>query len=334
MTVLPPASQLVTVFGGSGFLGRHIVRALTRRGYRVRAAMRRPDLAGYLQPLGTVGQVHAVQANLRYPDSVAAAVRGADAVINLVGIMQEKGRQNFASVQAQGARGVAEACARLGVDRLVQVSALGADAQSPSLYARSKAAGEASVLEQVRSAVILRPSVMFGPDDTFFNRFATLTRILPVLPLAGAETRFQPVFAGDVAEAAALAIDGRATPGTIYELGGPQTRTLRELVDYVCEVTGRKRLIAPMPAGIARLQGQILELLDLVTLGLLPRDFVLTRDQVALLGTDNVVSAAAEQEGRTLRGLGIAPVAAEAEVPGYLWRFRKSGQFDTARAGG
>lgn len=332
MTVLPPASQLVTVFGGSGFLGRHVVRALARRGYRVRAAVRRPDLAGFLQPLGIVGQVTAVQANLRYPDSVAAAVKGADAVINLVGIMQEKGRQNFSSVQAQGARSVAQACANLGVDRLIQVSALGADADSKSAYARSKAEGEAAVHGLVKQAVVLRPSVMFGPEDTFFNRFASLVRMLPVLPLAGAETKFQPVFVGDVAEAIARAVDGKAPAGKVYELGGPQVKTLRELVDYVCEVTGRKRLIAPMPFGLARLQGQVLELADMLTLGLMPDELILTRDQVSLLESDNVVSATAEKEGRTLHGLGITPVSVEAEVPGYLWRFRKAGQFATARA--
>jgi len=332
MTVLPPASQLVTVFGGSGFLGRHVVRALARRGYRVRAAVRRPDLAGFLQPLGIVGQVTAVQANLRYPDSVAAAVQGADAVINLVGIMREKGRQNFSSVQAQGARSVAQACAQFGVDRLIQVSALGADAESTSVYARSKAEGEAAAHALVKQAIVLRPSVMFGPEDTFFNRFASLVRLLPVLPLAGAQTKFQPVFVGDVAEAIARAVDGKVEGGKVYELGGPEEKTLRELVDYVCEVTGRKRVIAPMPFGLARLQGQLLELADMLTLGLLPNELILTRDQVNLLGSDNVVSAAAEKEGRTLHGLGIAPVSAEAEVPGYLWRFRKAGQFATARA--
>lgn len=179
---------------------------------------------------------------------------------------------------------------------------------------------------------MLRPSVMFGPEDTFFNRFASLVRMLPVLPLAGAETKFQPVFVGDVAEAIARAVDGKAPAGKVYELGGPQVKTLRELVDYVCEVTGRKRLIAPMPFGLARLQGQVLELADMLTLGLMPNELILTRDQVSLLESDNVVSATAEKEGRTLHGLGITPVSVEAEVPGYLWRFRKAGQFATARA--
>jgi uncharacterized protein YbjT (DUF2867 family) len=329
-----PASQLVTVFGGSGFLGRHVVRALARRGYRVRAAVRRPDLAGFLQPLGVVGQVTAVQANLRYPDSVAAAVRGADAVINLVGIIKESGRQSFSSVQAQGARAVAQACAAQGLTRLVQISALGAAADSKSRYAGSKAEGEAAVLALVPQAVVLRPSIMFGPEDTFFNRFAALARMLPVLPLVGGETKFQPAFVGDVAEAIARAVDGKVAGGKVYELGGPEVKSFRALLDYVCEVTGRKRLFLPLPFPLARIQAQILEIADKLTLGLLPSEVLLTRDQVALLESDNVVSDAAEKEGRTLEGLGIVPTSIEAVVPSYLWRFRKSGQFDTARAGG
>ncbi|WP_442880820.1 complex I NDUFA9 subunit family protein [Bosea sp. (in: a-proteobacteria)] len=334
MATQPPAQQLVTVFGGSGFVGRHVVRALARRGYRVRVAVRRPDLANFLQPLGTVGQVHAVQANLRYPDSVAAAVRGADAVINLVGILNESGRQNFSSVQAQGARTVAHACASLGVERLVQISALGADADSKSRYARTKAEGEAAVLELVKGAVVLRPSIMFGPEDTFFNRFASLARMLPVLPLVGGgETRFQPVFVGDVARAVALAIDGKVEGGKVYELGGPEVKSFRELVEYVCEITGRRRVIASLPFPLARLQARILEIVNTLSLGLLPDEFLLTRDQVTLLASDNVVSEAARKDGRTLTGLGIAPVSFEAEVPSYLWRFRKSGQFATSRGG-
>lgn len=333
MAIQSPASQLVTVFGGSGFLGRHVVRALAKRGYRVRVAVRRPDLAGFLQPLGIVGQVTAVQANLRYPDSVAAAVRGSDAVINLVGILREGGRQSFSGVHAAGARAVAQACAAHGVTRLVHLSALGADGESGSLYARSKAEGERTMLAQVPQAVVLRPSVMFGPEDSFFNRFAALARFLPVLPLAGAETRLQPVFVGDVAEVVARAVDGTVAGGKVYELGGPETRTLRELVDYVCAETGRRRLVVGLPAPLARLQARILEIADMLTLGLMPDALVMTRDQVALLQSDNVVSTEATAEGRTLDGLGIAPVAVEAVTPSYLWRFRRTGQFDTARAG-
>ncbi len=328
-----PSQQLITVFGGSGFVGRHVVRALVKRGYRVRVAVRRPDLAGFLQPLGMVGQIHAVQANLRYPDSVAAAVKGAAAVVNLVGILQEGGRQSFAGVQANGARVIAQACAGAGIARLVQVSAIGADHDSKSLYARSKAEGEAAVLAAVPGAVILRPSIVFGPEDGFFNRFAALARVLPALPLVGGgETRFQPVFVGDVAEAVARGVDGVVAGGRVYELGGPEVKSFRELLAYICEVTDRKRLLVPLPFPLARIQARILELVDTLTLGLLPDAMKLTRDQVTLLESDNVVSAAALAEGRSFEGLGIAPVSVEAIVPSYLWRFRKAGQFDTARA--
>ena len=330
----PPSQQLVTVFGGSGFVGRHVVRALVKRGYRVRVAVRRPDLAGFLQPLGTVGQIHAVQANLRYPDSVAAAIKGADAVVNLVGILQESGRQSFAGVHANGARAVAQACAALGVPRLVQISAIGASKDSKSSYGRSKAEGEAAVLALVPGAVVLRPSIMFGPEDGFFNRFASLARMLPVLPLVGGgETKFQPAFVGDVAEAIALAVDGAVAGGRIYELGGPEVKSFRELVAYICEVTGRKRLLVSLPFPLARLQARIIEIVDMLTLGLLPNELKLTRDQVTLLESDNVVSHAAKAEGRDFAGLGIALSSVEAVVPSYLWRFRKTGQFDAAQAG-
>ena len=324
---LDPLSKLVTVFGGSGFLGRHVVRALARRGYRIRVAVRRPDLAGHLQPLGRVGQIHAVQANLRFKNSVETAVIGADAVVNLVGIMQETGRQRFDAVQAFGARAVAQAVAGVGAP-LVHVSALGADARSQSLYARSKAAGEEAVFSAVPDAVVFRPSVVFGPEDAFFNRFAALARMLPVIPLVGADTRFQPVFAGDVAEAIARAVDGTVAGGRVYELGGPQARSLREILDYILKVTGRRRLVLPLSFGLGRAQAAVLETLDKLTLGLMPDEFVLTRDQVTLLRTDNVVSEAAIGEGRTLEGLGIQPEAVEAVVPTYLWRFRERGQFE------
>ena len=333
MATQAPAQQLVTVFGGSGFVGRHVVRALVKRGYRVRVAVRRPDLAGFLQPLGMVGQIHAVQANLRYPASVAAAVRGADAVINLVGIMNERGRQSFSAVQANGARAVAQACAAAGITRFVQMSALGCDAGSRSVYARTKAEGETAVRQLVPSAVIFRPSVMFGPDDDFFNRFASMARMMPVLPLiGGGETKFQPVFVGDVAEAVARAIDGTVAAGCVYELGGPEVLSLRRIVEDICKVTGRKRLVLPLPSPVAGALARVLEVVDFLTLGLLPNELKLTRDQVVLLGQDNIVSDAARKEGRDLTGLGIAPVSAEVEIPSYLWRFRKTGQFDTARA--
>ncbi|KAF0134227.1 MAG: hypothetical protein FD152_1489 [Xanthobacteraceae bacterium] len=310
--------RLVTVFGGSGFVGRHVVRALARRGFRVRVAVRRPDLAGHLQPLGAVGQIHAVQANLRYPDSVKQAVAGAEIVINCVGILYETGRQKFDSVQARGAGAVAKAAAEAGA-RLIHISAIGADAASPALYAQTKAAGEAAVLNETPDAVILRPSIVFGPEDDFFNRFAGLAQMSPALPLiGGGETKFQPVFVGDVAQAVMAAVDGRTKPGAAYELGGPSVKSFRDLMEFVLETTGRKRLLVPLPFGLARLQAKVLQLL--------PKP-MLTVDQVELLRSDNVVSEAAKAERRTLEGLGIHPQSVEAVVPTYLWRFRKQGQF-------
>lgn len=328
-----PANQLVTVFGGSGFIGRHVVRALARRGYRVRVAVRQPELAFFLQPLGNVGQIHAVQANLRYPASIAAAVQGADAVVNLVGILTEDGKQRFDAVQAQGAAAVAKAAKLAGITRFVQMSAIGADNNSDSVYARTKAEGEQAVLAAIPSAVILRPSIVFGPEDSFFNRFAALARIAPALPLVGGgETQFQPVFVGDVAEAVARGVDGALKGGTIYELGGPQVATFRQLLSFVCETTGRKRALVPLPFGVARLQAGVMEALKYATFGLLPEEFLLTRDQVTLLEKNNVVSDAAKAEGRTLEGMGIEADTYETVVPTYLYRFRKTGQFDTARA--
>jgi uncharacterized protein YbjT (DUF2867 family) len=323
MTLRHNINTLVTVFGGSGFLGRHVVRALARRDFRIRAAVRRPDLAIHLQPLGRVGQIHAVQANVRYPASVEPAVRDADIVINLVGILFERGRQTFDLVQGEGAGQVARAAAAADA-RMVHVSALGADADSPSLYARSKAAGEAAVLEAVPSATIVRPSIVFGPEDDFFNRFAAMARVSPFLPLiGGGETRFQPVFVADVAEAIARAAEGETRPGTIYELGGPEVRTFRQLMQFVLATIERRRLLVPLPFGMAKLQAQVLQLL--------PKP-LLTPDQVLLLKRDNVVSETARRAARTLEGLGIDPTAMEVVVPSYLWRFRKHGQFKSRPA--
>lgn len=326
-----PSAKLVTVFGGSGFLGRHVVRALARRGYRIRVAVRRPDLAGHLQPLGAVGQIAAVQANVRYRDSLVRAAEGSDVVINLVGILKEVGRQGFGAVQQRGAQSVAEAAAGAGA-RLIHVSAIGADKASDSAYARTKALGEEAAFAAVPDAIVFRPSVLFGPGDGFFTRFAALARALPVLPIVGGQTKFQPVFVGDVAEAIARAVDGTVEGGRVYELGGPQVLTLREIVDYVQQATGRSRPVADLPFGIARFQAGVIELADKLTFGLLPDTLVITRDQVKLLERDNVVSAEATAEGRTLEGLGIAASAHEAITADYLWRFRKSGQFTEVRA--
>ncbi len=319
-----PIDTLVTVFGGSGFLGRQVVRQLARRDYRIRVAVRRPDLAGHLQPLGRVGQIMPVQANLRFPDSVAAAMRGAQIAINLVGILAPSGRQNFNAVHARGAGAVAEAAAAAGA-RLIHVSAIGADAASESAYARTKAEGERAVRAAVPDAIVFRPSVMFGPDDQFTNRFATLARMSPFLPLVGGgATRMQPVFVGDVAQAITAAVEGRARAGATYELGGPEVMTMREILAFILKTIERERALVTLPFALARLQAYLLQFA--------PQPFTLTPDQVELLRADNVVSEAAKAAGLTLEGLGIAPEALAAIAPGYLWRFRRTGQFQKKSA--
>lgn len=319
MTEKTNLPKVVTVFGGSGFVGRHVVRALARRGYRVRVAVRRPDLAFHLQPIGDVGQITAVQANLRHRWSIERAVEGADAVINLVGILFESGRQSFPAVQEFGARAVAEVCAEAGLP-LVHMSALGADPKAEADYARSKGRGEDAVLSALGDqAIIMRPSIIFGPEDGFFNKFADLARFSPFMPLiGGGETKFQPVYVGDVAEAFARAIDGEIAGGKVYEIGGPEVLTFRECMDEVLRVTERKRFFVTVPWWAARIQGRIL--------GLLPKP-LLTVDQVTLLKSDNVVSDTAELDGRTLSGIGIRPAALEAILPSYLWRYRETGQY-------
>ena len=310
--------QLVTVFGGSGFLGRYVVRELAKKGYRVRVAVRRPDLAGHVQPMGAVGQVHAVQANLRYGWSIERAVEGADAVVNLVGILFESGKQRFDAVQAEGAALVAKAAKTAGASRLVHVSAIGADAKSPSDYARTKGEAEAAVAQAMPDAVIMRPSIVFGPEDAFFNRFAGMARMLPFLPVVGASTRFQPVYVGDVADAVALAVDGAARPGTVYELGGPEVDTFEGLMERMLRIIERPRPIIAMPQRVAELQARVFEVL--------PKP-PLTLDQIKLLAIDNVVSDTAVTDGRTLAGLGLNPSALDAILPSYLWRYRKHGQY-------
>ena len=318
MTARSPYDTLITVYGGSGFLGRHVVRALAKRNYRIRVAVRRPELAGFLQPLGRVGQIHAVQTNLRHAPSVEMAARDAQVLVNLVGILFERGRQRFDAVHAYWAEQVALAANAHGA-RMVHVSAIGADANSSSVYGRSKANAEHLALAAQPSTTIMRPSILFGPEDDFFNRFAALARISPALPLVGGGlTRFQPVFVGDVASAIADAVDGKTRPGTVYELGGPDVRTFRELMQFVLTTIERKRLLVSLPFVMARAQAAFLQYF--------PKP-VLTPDQVELLRSDNVVSQAATSEARTLQGLGIDPSPIEAIVPSYLWRFRKTGQF-------
>lgn len=323
MALTLDSSKLVTIYGGSGFVGRHVVRVLAKTGCRMRVAVRRPDLAGHLQPLGGVGQINAVQANLRYPASVREAARGADAVVNLVGILFQRGSQRFDAVQAEGAAHIAEAAKEIGAAAMVQMSAIGADAGSNARYAISKARGEQAVLAAVPEAVVLRASVIFGPEDEFFNRFGAMSRISPFLPLiGGGTTRFQPVFVGDVAMAVRAALEGGALPGTIYELGGPEVVTFRELMRRVLHYVDRRRPLVSLPFWLAKLQAGFLQVL--------PRP-PLTVDQVRLLQSDNVVSEAAVAEARTLEGLGIQPVAMDAVVPAYLEQFRPRGQFSRYR---
>ena len=313
-----PIDTLVTVFGGSGFLGRHVVRALAQRDYRLRVGVRRPELAGHLQPLGKVGQINPVQANIRYPASIEAAMRGAHVVVNLVGILSEGGAQRFNRVHAHGAHAIAEAAAKIGA-RMVHVSAIGADVNSTSRYAVSKAFGEQAVLDAVPGATIIRPSIVFGPEDHFANRFAALARLLPVLPLIGADTKLQPVYVGDVATAIADAVDGKTKPGAAYELGGPEVVTMREAVQLILRIAERDPALIPLPFGLAKLKAAFLQFA--------PGDLKLTPDQVELLKSDNVVSEAAKSAGLTLEGLGITPESMAAVLPSYLWRFRKTGQF-------
>jgi NADH dehydrogenase len=324
MAHLQQASQkLVTVIGGSGFLGRYIVRALAHRGYRVRVAVRRPDLAGHLQPLGTVGQIMAVQANVRFPDSLAAACRAAHAVVNLTGILHRSGAQTFEAVHVAGAEAAAGAARQSGARLFIQCSSIAADSGSSSVYARTKAEGEARARAAFQGAIILRPTIVFGPEDQFFNRFAAMSRFLPALPLiGGGRTRFQPVYVGDIASAVATLVERGIADGRTYELGGPEVFTFRELMQFMLKTVDRRRALMPLPFFLAKAQALFLQLLP---------NPMLTVDQVELLKSDTVVSEAAHAEGRTLEGLGIRPQAIEAIVPAYLYRYRRAGQFSGER---
>lgn len=327
------SDRLVTVFGGSGFAGRHIVRALARAGWRVRVAVRRPDRAWFLRPLGSVGQIEPVQANLRYPDSVRAVVMGADAVVNVAGVKRQSGRQNYQAVHVSGAAEIARACAAEGVRALVHISGIGADAASANPYIASKGRGEIAAREGFPATTVLRPSIMFGPEDEFFNRFAALARVCPVLPLfGGGAAKLQPVFVGDVALAVTCALANPATAGKTYELGGPDVMSLREAVEHTLRVTGRRRLLIPLPFAVSALLARSTEVASALSLGKFPKILTTTRDEVELLRSDNVVSAAAVAEGRTLPDLGVAPQGCEAITPTYLYRFRKTGQYAASRA--
>jgi len=315
--------ELVTVFGGGGFLGRHTVRALARQGHRVRVAVRRPHLVPELRVMGDVGQIELVQANIRNADSVARALDGATAVVNLVGVLYASGKQTFTAVQAEGPGTIAALAAREGVTKFVQMSAIGADPKSSSAYGRSKAAGEAAVRAAIPVATVLRPSIVFGPEDDFFNRFAAMAAVSPVLPLiGGGKSRFQPVYVTDVAAAITAVLSQPALAGATYELGGPSTYSFHELLELIVRETGRHPALVPVPWPLASLIGLVGDLQAAV----LPIPPVLTSDQVRLLRSDNVVAAGAPG----LAALGITPTPVEAVVPSYLWRFRSGGQFAEA----
>ncbi|MFC3612608.1 complex I NDUFA9 subunit family protein [Lutimaribacter marinistellae] len=315
-------SKLVTIYGGSGFVGRYIARRMAKEGWRVRVAVRRPNEAIFVKPYGVVGQVEPILCNIRDDASVAAAMKGADAVVNCVGVLSESGKNTFDAVQAEGAGRIARLAAAEGITRMVHVSAIGADADSDSDYARTKAAGEQAVLEQLPRAVILRPSIVFGVEDQFFNRFAAMTRMGPFLPITGADTQFQPVYVDDVAQAAVLGVMGSAEPG-IYELGGPEIKTFRELMAQMLEVIHRRRVIIGLPHVLARIMAFVLDMLKAVTFGLFSNP-ILTRDQLRNLQRDNVVSDTA----KGFTDLGIKPATLSSVLPDYLWKFRPSGQYD------
>ncbi len=318
-------SKLVTIYGGSGFVGRYIARRMAKAGWRVRVAVRRPNEALFVKTYGVVGQLDPVLCNIRDDASVALAMQGADAVVNCVGTFDKGGKNNFGAVQHEGAERVARLAAAEGISRLVHISAIGADKDSDSLYARSKALGEEAILKHFPNAVILRPSVIFGSEDAFFNRFAAMTRLGPILPVVGASTKFQPVFVDDVAAAAELGVTGQAAPG-IYELGGPEVATFRELMHKMLDVIERRRAVVNLPFWLARFFAFWFDLWQSMSGGLIRAP--LTRDQVRNLARDNVVTEGA----KGFADLGIDPVAVEAVLPDYLWPFRPSGQYAAIKA--
>lgn len=317
--------KLVTIYGGSGFVGRYIARRAAKAGWRVRVAVRRPEEALFVRTYGVVGQVEPVPCNIRDDASVRAAASGAEAVVNCVGILAPDGKNTFDAVQADGAGRIARIAAEEGVARFVQISAIGADANSDSVYSRTKAAGEAAVLSHMPQAVILRPSLVFGYEDQFFNRFGEMARNGPIVPIVGASTRFQPVYVDDVAAAAMLGVEGEAKPG-IYELGGPEVETFRELMQRMLRVIERRRWILGVPIWLGRMMGTGFDVLKAITFGLISGP--LTADQVKNLARDNVVSGST----KTFEDLGIHPTAMDAVLPDYLWRFRPSGQYAEIKA--
>ncbi|MEO1537539.1 MAG: complex I NDUFA9 subunit family protein [Pseudomonadota bacterium] len=312
--------KLVTIFGGSGFVGRYIAQRMARQGWRVRVAVRRPNEAHFVRPYGRVGQVEPILCNIRNEDSVRAALLGADAAVSCVGTFDAGGKNNFDAVQHEGAARIARLAASEGVSRLVHISAIGADIEGASRYAQSKGKGEAAILEAFSSAIIFRPSVIFGPEDQFFNRFAGMARTSPAIPLVGAGTKFQPVYVDDVALAVQQAVLGEV-PSGIYELGGPDVETFRELIEQMLKTIRRRRLILSLPFWVGSTMGRVTGAVSALTGGLAPQP--ITVDQVKSLRQDNIVG----DDAKTFDDLGIVPTSIEAVVPSYLWQFRPSGQY-------
>lgn len=312
--------KLATIIGGSGFVGRYVVQQLAKQGYRIRVAVRRPHLAGRLRLLGDVGQISLIQTNIRYEPSIAKAIEGADLVVNLPGLLFQSGKQKFNAIHHIGAQNVAEAVAAQPGTKLIHMSALGADRTSKSLYARTKALGEAAVKKYVPDAIILRPSLIFGPEDGFFNLFASMARLSPILPVIGGKSRFEPVYVGDVARAIVTLAETSRRPG-IYELGGAETLTMKQMLQKMLEVTYRRNILIPVPFFAAKIKAFFLSILFIK---------LITTDQVELLKKDNIVSDEARISRKTLKGLNIVPARLDAILPDYLWRFRPRGQFDVA----
>ncbi len=318
-------SKLAVVFGGSGFVGRHVVRELAKRGWRVRVAVRRPHLASFLLPLGSVGQIQLAQSNIRMPDSIAAALDGADAVVNLVGILANHGAQNFSAVHEKGTADLARLCAEAGIENVVHISTMGASSESPSAYGRSKKVGEAAMRDTIPTATIMRPSIIFGAGDDFFNRFAGMMVTFRSVPLiGGGHTKFQPVYVDDVADAICAALENQKSRGKEYALAGPQVKSFKELMQLTAKIIDRKCLLVPVPFALAGFMGLSGDIINFLSMGLV--NAPITSDQVKMLKIDNVL--ANEPDGiNTLKDLNITPETMEAILPTYLYRFRKYGQF-------
>jgi len=317
--------KLVTIFGGSGFVGRYITRRLALEGWRIRVAVRRPNEALFVRTYGVPGQVEVITANIRDDSSTRAAIMGADAVVNCVGILQETSRQRFDQLHGEAAGRIARIAADEGVSHLVHLSSIGADANSGSDYARTKAEGEAQIKAAFPNAVILRPSLVFGPEDRFFNRFAALAKYTLVLPIVGASTKFQPVFVDDVAKAAALAANGQAVPG-VYELGGPEVASFADLMRRMLKIIRRPALVLPWPFWIARINAWFFDLFQTLSMGLFTNT-ILTRDQVRQLRHDNIVSEGA----KTFADMGIMPTPMAVELDTYLYCHRPAGQYQAIK---